>query len=532
VRIWLILSFCLAAWLSVVPSSIAADGGVISGVTRDSDGTPLPKVRLTLRRAAGDAPAVTSLSAENGVYRIAGLPLGVYTLLAELPGYTFQAIPAIVLSAEKYDLQLDVSAKSEREPGLATPAAPAFQSAGVRGLIDPGGYSAPAESAAAADVLAGVADLQRNQADAASVEFPCAAETSLLAEVEKSPSDLNANRKLGEFYLSHGNYPDAIRYLEIAREADGHDAATSIALTRAYIKTRQFDLASASLTKVRNNPSDGEGHSLMAQIDEGLGLFDKASAEYALAAAQRPDEKNLLGIGYEWILAGKPAQASKAFESALKNYPNSVELLLGSGAAEFLQGETNRGLDDFLKATRSLPADPRPYVFLRDAAAVDHSRSAELREAFAHYIAAAPADAEAFYGAAVVLMNTLGTGDNAVDLDQAKIYLLHAIQLKPNHVSAHFQLGVLYAEHDDDQTAVHEFQTVLRLDPTNREARYRLALAYKRRGDARKAAEEMAMFQQTQAGKSTSAADSSAGLERYVSVLSEKIPPSAPASCR
>ena len=43
-----------------------------------------------------------------------------------------------------------------------------FEAAGIRGLIDPGGYSAPANAAAASGLISGVADIRRTENGAGS----------------------------------------------------------------------------------------------------------------------------------------------------------------------------------------------------------------------------------------------------------------------------------------------------------------------------------------------------------------------------
>ena len=37
-------------------------------------------------------------------------------------------------------------------------------------------------------------------------------------------------------------------------------------------------------------------------------------------------------MGYELVLAGLPADAARAFESGLKQHPQSIRLLIGAGA--------------------------------------------------------------------------------------------------------------------------------------------------------------------------------------------------------
>ena len=89
----------------------------------------------------------------------------------------------------------------------------------------------------------------------------------------------------------------------------------------------------------------------------------------------------------------------------MRRYPTSIRLLVGAGAAEFLQGKTLEGTLEFLRATDLVPSDPRPYAFLASASVIDTAESKRVRESFKRYLDLAPNDAAANYDYAFSLWN-------------------------------------------------------------------------------------------------------------------------------
>jgi hypothetical protein len=61
--------------------------GAISGRVLDSQGAAMPGVTVTARNEATGFTR-TEASNSDGVYRLAALPVGIYEVKAELPGFT------------------------------------------------------------------------------------------------------------------------------------------------------------------------------------------------------------------------------------------------------------------------------------------------------------------------------------------------------------------------------------------------------------------------------------------------------------
>jgi Flp pilus assembly protein TadD len=524
--------YLLCGALLIALAAAAADMGSISGVVQGTDGKPIQGAVITLAAEQNAvAPAVTSsvvaTSGIDGRYHFDSVPFGEFHLSAALTGYVSAPTKTVTISASAPQSKIDftlspVSTQTEISGASIPGATPKFAAAGVRGLIDPGGYSAPANAAAASGIIKGMADIKRgDRASGASAAgaFPCSEEPELQTAVQADPSSASAKQNLGNFYVAHGEAAKAVPLLEEARHSNSSETQIAEDLATAYLKEGKFE---AARTLLQGVPATTAGlHELLARADEGSGMFRQASEQYQAAALEKPSEDNLFGVGYELILAGLPADAGRAMRSGLQTYPQSIDLLLGAGTAEFLQGRSGAAVQYFLRATDLQPADPRAYAFLASASEVHEEESARIRESFERFHELAPGSAEASYYYAVSLWNSREVGGTPAELDKIELLLKRAIELAPNFAKAHFQLGALYFERGNYQDAVREYESTVRLAPDMKEAHFRLANAYKHIGRADLAAREMRLFEAERAQQSAANGGAGISIEEFISVLAQ-----------
>jgi tetratricopeptide (TPR) repeat protein len=501
-----------ALFLVATLAAIGAQAGSLTGVVRDEQGAPIAGAQVTATSETSPTPLSTT-SDTQGAWHLDSLPAGNYRLQTAHDGFVTSQ-PAIVSVTAGAQVAMPVT--------LSRPAAarPQFEAAGVRGLIDPGGYSASSNAAAASGLIKGIADIKRTGNDAttpAEMITPCALEPALKRDVEQKPESARANLKLGEFYLAHGQEAKALPILEHARSLDRTDQETLEQLADAYLRAGRFDAARQLLTlpKVEEKPAI---YRLVARADEGTGKFTEASQAYQLAADQDPTEENLFGAGYELILGGLPRDAEQAFAAGLKRSPRSIQLLIGLGSAQFLEDRAAESIETLLRAVDLDPADPRPYPFLSGAASNAHDDAERVRAAFVRFLSVAPENPRASYYLALDMLHE-PAADQATNRSRIEALLKHAILLDPGLPDAHFQLAVLYEREKDYQAAAQELEKELSLSPNLKEAHYRLAIAYRQTGRMDLSAKEMQRFREAQERSPAQKGGMGVDIDQFISVL-------------
>ncbi len=117
------LNIVLLSFLSLFPLAAPAMAGQgaanpagITGVVTDNTGAVLPGVTVTVTGPALQVPSVTSVSDERGEYRLSPLPIGLYTVLFELPGFQNvrrEGVRLTVGFVARVDSEMNVGAVSE-----------------------------------------------------------------------------------------------------------------------------------------------------------------------------------------------------------------------------------------------------------------------------------------------------------------------------------------------------------------------------------------------------------------------------------
>jgi tetratricopeptide (TPR) repeat protein len=507
-----ILVVCfLVASLAAVGAQTGNLGGSLAGVVRDEQGAAIAGAEITVASATSQARFTTTSDAQ-GAYHFVSLPTGEYRLEITRDGFAASQ-PISVSIAIGAVVAMPIMLK--RLP----PTHPQFEAAGVRGLIDPGGYSASSNAATASSLIKGVADIQRtgDHATTPAINTSCALEPALKQDAEQKPESASASLELGEFYLAHGQEAKALPALEHARSLDNNDQETLEQLADAYLQARRFDAARQLLTSAKIQETS-EIYRLLARADEVTGRFTEASHAYQLAADRDPSQENLFGAGYELILAGLPRDAEQAFAGAVKRAPQSIQLLIGLGSAQFLEGRTTESIQTLLRAVDLDPADPRPYPFLSGAASTGHDEAKRVEAAFERFLNVAPDDPRASYYLALEMLHEPAR-DEVTYRSRIEALLKRAILLDPGLADAHFQLGVLYGRQENYQAVAEELNKALSISPDLMEAHYRLAIAYRQTGHMDLSAKEMQRFRELQERSPAQKAGMGVDIDQFISVL-------------
>jgi tetratricopeptide (TPR) repeat protein len=509
-------------WLA---SSVAfAASGSISGTVRDQAGKPVANVQIRL--FGGQIPPVDrqTTSGAGGEFFFSEVPAGEYELRAESASYIKFDTSGIKVQRGPGPVQVTVILQTALENGSGSAGKPPLQlqASGLRGLIDPGGYSASANSGATSGLLKGIADVERTGelSDLAAADFPCDSEPALRRAVEDAPNQ-ESYRKLGEFYAMHARMDEAIRLLQKASQLGPTDYKTSLQLGEALLEDRRFEEARDVFTGMVGRDDLPEVHQKLAQAYEGLGMFQQAADEYANANSQKPNEAALFGQGYELLLAGRLADALRVYEEGMSKYPQSTRIRLGKGTAQFFLGQVVESVNTFVEASDLDPADSRTYPLLAAATGTPSAQNVRVVASFRRFLELAPENAQANYFYALAL-SRVPEANNGTQIESL---LRKAIQIDAEMTNAHILLAQSYSRRNNFADAIPEYEAAIRLEPNASEPHYQLANAFNRTGHTEESAQQLQLFQTIKTKETSASGQATLDLSQFISVTKSAIKP-------
>jgi Flp pilus assembly protein TadD/mono/diheme cytochrome c family protein len=244
-------------------------------------------------------------------------------------------------------------------------------------------------------------------------------------------------------------------------------------------------------------------------------LLEKAWMENRLRKYAN-DETALYNLAYVDRTEGNFADAEVLYRRILAGKPNDARSLTALGTAIDASGDWKQAEAEFQKA---LAADPSYGDAHYDLAQLDfiHDSYAQAAQEYRGLLAENPNDAAAHNGLGIVLMATnqtvgarqqfeatialdpdnfdalynlavIESGDN--DLTNAEDLLRRALSQKDD-ADAHQLLGNLYAQDGQMAAALHQFEAVQALHPTDPLPHREIAEAYEQMGDLASAIREL-----------------------------------------
>jgi tetratricopeptide (TPR) repeat protein len=202
-----------------------------------------------------------------------------------------------------------------------------------------------------------------------------------------------------------------------------------------------------------------------------------------------PERYFLLGLVY--LKHRTPALAQIVFEHGLAQAPNSARLWLWLGLSQYLGDDTARAQDSVQKALRIDPGLVDGYLVLGDMLESD-GRLAEASELFHQAIEKRP---DLFIGYFYCGKVALENGETMQE--QALTFLTKAIALNPDFADAHYEKGRALEQAGKLPAAAEEYKVSLLKNGNLSQAHYRLALIYRKLGQAQSANSELALFEKT-----------------------------------
>ena len=285
--------------------------------------------------------------------------------------------------------------------------------------------------------------------------------------------------RTGLIALDHGDLDSARSNLEQASKLAPRDGRVWVALSQAYWRLHKNAEAEDAADKAASlAPED-------PVVLHSLAIYYTETNQTLKAARAESKVPNALEHAAElYFQAAKPLLDQQKFLEALPvlkegvlRLPNSAQLALALGVADYGLRRFDEAAGAFLRTIEIAPETEQPYLFLGRFLDQIPNRLPEVTQRFAAYELAHPESAAAY------LLHAKALDAQSVEPEQALHLLDKSIALNSQDASAHFERGTVLDRLQRFKEAAEEFQKAAQLAPSDAAAHYRLARDYDRIGD-------------------------------------------------
>ena len=302
------------------------------------------------------------------------------------------------------------------------------------------------------------------------------------------PSQPDALREYGICLVKANRLEPAAQAFQQLVSADPANRAARRSLAAVQMMEEHWQAALESLQPLLAGDPDSEALAIASAAYEALGETPQAVAALRQAIVLSPRNVRLYVDFANLSFAHQSWDAGiQMLNAGLKLTPDSAELHLARGILYVQMGQAEKADADFAVAER---LDPRQRG-TADARVLEYLQQNNLDAAVAlvrEQIKARPGDAFLYYLLAESI-NWQGPPPASPQFRQALEAARKAVQLQPSLTLARNLLSRLYLDSGQVKTAIEECRAILRTDPHDPVALYRLMRALKASGDPKDAQE-------------------------------------------
>jgi tetratricopeptide (TPR) repeat protein len=287
------------------------------------------------------------------------------------------------------------------------------------------------------------------------------------------PNSFQAEVNLGAALAHEGQFDAAIVVYQSALSHAPGNNNVLLDLALAYYKKGDFPRAKKHFAAInRAEPNNVQVATLLGDTENRLG--EPAEAVGVLAPLESKYSENLdfeYALGSALIASGQRREGVVRIEKVAKG-KNSAEAYLLAGSTLLQLNEFVRARDDLDIALRLNPKLPGIYSLAGTA----RDNTGDLKGAEAAFREALKIDHDDF--TANLYLGTMLYKRR--QLQEARIYLEHALQLNPSSSMARYEFAMLESVSGQYEAALHDLQIVAKEDPNWLEPHIELATLYYR----------------------------------------------------
>lgn len=295
------------------------------------------------------------------------------------------------------------------------------------------------------------------------------------------PDDVEIHAGRAEAYLQLGQFDKAEKEYVRLKVLKAKDVKFVQGLANVYRKSGQLDRAIAELQEcVRDNPSDKEGHRLLAEVLMEKGDREASRKEYLLAGIDVTiNPEDFARKGDECVRVREYGQAISAYQTALKGRPVWPDTQHKLGRAQMAAGRDDDAMATLLAIIKSGSNDGAVFYDI----GLLRERSGKLDEAISTYLLSLTHDSSNVNAHRRLAEIYTWRGS----FSEAAAQYRELIRLREDNPLYHLNLGRVYDRLKDHKNAVGEYETAVRLDPNNIEGHRELARIFGRGAQPAKA---------------------------------------------
>jgi tetratricopeptide (TPR) repeat protein len=298
--------------------------------------------------------------------------------------------------------------------------------------------------------------------------------------------------ELGAALLTNNLTDEAVSELEAASAIDSSNVEALVLLSRAYLKQKNIKSAGLTLESALSRKiDDARIYAALADVYVAGGYYENAIPAMRLAIERDPrNEQYRYRYGMLLIETKAPPAAVIRLKEAVKEFPDSAQIWLGLGIAQYHDGkldDAERSINQALNLNSQLISAYAYLALIKNVAGQSEEASSYFKRALAideknavlHYLLADN-------------LQKIATSDPG----KVETHLLRAIELDSELGGAFLALGRIYVRQKKFTEAAAMLEKTIRLEPNRMEAYYQLAQVYSRLKRAEESQTLLAKFKE------------------------------------
>ena len=286
--------------------------------------------------------------------------------------------------------------------------------------------------------------------------------------------------RTGLLALERGDLQSARSNLEEASRLAPRDGRVWVALSQTYWRLHRNAEAEDAAGKAASFAPEDPAvlHSLAIYYTETNQTLKAARAESKVPSAHEHAAELYFDAARPLLDQQKFLEALPVLKEGVLGLPNSAQLALALGVADYGLRRFDEAAGAFLRTMEIAPETEQPYVFLGRFLDQIPSRLPEVTQRFAAYQTAHPQSATGY------LLHAKALDAQSIEPERALGLLEKSIALNSEDASAHFERGtVLDRLQRFKEAAAGVRESGGKLAPSDPAAHYRLARDYDRIGN-------------------------------------------------